>query len=235
MESIDGVSRADGKHEDNPNGESGSWEDRRSLLARIVAGAIHRLYRGFAGESSPHARAALSRLRRAAGKRPEDDLMAWSELFEQVLPEFPERLLGRGNSPSRSESGAFAAITLYALHQQSQNSNMHKDHRAFAEVMGEFDQRSESKSIKPRFDALLTASTFEAMLYHLRTLIPLLASQQKLGFDTAFDYGQLANDLARLQSPQYRSGILLRWGREFARGYLVQRRDNKVEQQKDFK
>ena len=48
---------------------------------------------------------------------------------------------------------------------------------------------------------------------HLRSLISLLRAKH-----IPFDYGRFVGDLRSLQNPQYRNGVLLRWGRDFAVG-----------------
>jgi len=72
--------------------------------------------------------------------------------------------------------------------------------------------RSDSESLKPRFDAMVLASDPTARAIHMRSLIALLRGQE-LGFD----YGGLAADLRSLERPDRRSRVLMRWGRDFAR------------------
>ena len=159
-------------------------------------------------------RAALARLRQAVGRTPEKDPLAWSVVLEQIVPDFPARFLGQSDEPSPQESATFTALTLYALHQRGNTQRMYEPDMALGRSMGRLAHGAGSGSIKPRFDALMAARTDAALAYHLRTLTALLSSH---GIPT--DHALLAENLVKLKNPSRRDGVLLRWGREFARGY----------------
>ncbi|MDY5155554.1 type I-E CRISPR-associated protein Cse2/CasB [Actinotignum urinale] len=200
-----------------------------SPVMRAVNQAISRLRRQLSedgGKAESHARAVLSRLRHAAGIDPEENLLAWSTVMGEVVPDLPEKLLGKGDAPSPSEYAIFTALTLYGLHQQSVSENMHSPESkrgqgmSFACSVGKMAQQRGSASIKGRFDALMTAKTRRSRGYYLRNIVGLLRTEK-----IPCDYGRLAEDLRRIENPAQRSRVLLAWGRDYARGFYPTSRD----------
>lgn len=184
------------------------------------------------------ARGALAEWRRATGKAPEKEPVVWGSILgaspvstksEALLP---ERFVGRGDSPSPEEWGAFTALTLYATHQQSQTTGMHQvkssdvaDHKwapdlSFGHAAGLLARTTGSKSTKGRFDSIVTAQSPDTLTYHLRSFIQLLRTEK-----IPLDYGALADDLQQLQRPDRRPKVLLRWGRDFAGTYSPPRKE----------
>lgn len=158
------------------------------------------------------ARGVLAQLRRNAGRPPESDPLGLSRVLLTLAKPLDESLLGKGDAATASESAAYHALTLFALHMQSARAPMHVRDHSFARACGQLYQRTESESFKPRFDALVLAQHSRSRLEHLRSIITLLRGE-KLGFD----YGQFAADLRALSNPKYRQKTLLRWGRDFSR------------------
>lgn len=185
-------------------------------LYRATASAAHRLQAAVLGAdpySSASARATLSRLRRAVAQEPGEDPLAWNVVAEDVLGELPPQDIGRGNAPSTAEWAAFSAVTLFASHQQSQREPMHVKGVSLGAAAARLRKATDSGSIKQRLDAVMVASTPRSLRYHLRSLVSLLGAH-----GIPLDYGQLAEDLRRLRQPTRRSGVLLRWGRDYAAG-----------------
>jgi CRISPR system Cascade subunit CasB len=158
----------------------------------------------------------LASLRHAAAKPVGEDLDTWLIEFAG----FPEELQGRGDQPSPSERAAHLAFTLYAIHQQSQSTGMHQSGREYGlgRAVARLDglQRASGVSDPPgklptRFAALGTATTFEEVGHYARQLIT-----QLRGVGIPLDYGRLAEELARLQSPARAHTVRLTWGRDFA-------------------
>lgn len=205
---------ADASATEVPEGGAAS---RDPSLRAVVGRAIRILYLQQNGDNPGHAaaaRATLARLRQAVGRTPEKDPLAWSVVLEQVLPDFPEKFMWKKDEPTAEESAAFTALTLYALHQRGNQQPMYESGMDLGRSVGRLAHEGGSGSIKPRFDALMAARTDAALAYQLRSLIALLSSH---GIPT--DHAQLAQDLVLLKRPGRRDGVLLRWGREFARGY----------------
>lgn len=164
--------------------------------------------RGVAQQTS--ARGRLAVLRRSAGFTALQHPLTMQEVLDSLSPGLDPEDLGTQDAPSPSESAAFDAMTLFALHMQSAATPAHVRGRSFGTAMGMLRLRSDSGSLKPRFDALLASRDERSRLTHARSLITLLR-----GAGIGLDYGLLARDLRTL-SGRHRSGVLLRWARDFA-------------------
>lgn len=186
----------------------------RGDLYTAVAGSaaiLQAQYLGNRGDrQQAQARGRLAVLRRNAGFTPEQRPLALQEVLDSLQPLLREEDLGRGDTASRSERAAFDAICMFALHMQSAAAGMHVHGRSFGTAMGMLRMRTDSGSLKPRFDALLAARNERSRLTHARSLVTLLRGAQ-----IGLDYGRFAQDLRSLASP-HRGGVLLRWGRDFA-------------------
>lgn len=165
---------------------------------------------------STSARALLSHLRQGADKEPSKDPMAWHAALEQLVPELPAERLGHQDQPTRTELAAYQALTLFALHQQSKATPMHRRGESMAFALGRLAAVSGSSSIKPRFDALILAPRPMQRSYHLRSLVTLLRS-----WELPCDYGQLSQDLFQLSDPARKNGVILRWSRQFEIGFFI--------------
>lgn len=187
--------------------------EKEMSLGNFVAHKIYSIYSSYsAGQSA--GKATLSNLRRAAGKKTDQNPLAWQYvLTPEDEAKFPSSYQGQGDQPTYAENAAFIALTLYGMHQQSLAPNMHSKERSFGKAAGELVKRR-TPSIKKRFDALLSARSASAISYHARNLVQLLHQEQ-----IAFDYGRFAEDLNRLQNPKYRATVITRWSRDFVYGY----------------
>jgi CRISPR system Cascade subunit CasB len=174
-------------------------------IATIMGARIGKLQRGYLGDRS-EAVATLARLRRGAGKPPGSvlDIVEYTHAEEFV----------RGwddDAPSFAENAAHTAMTLYAVHQQSQSKAMHVPGRRFGTAVRRLapDMRLDGP-VARRFAALGTADTFTELSHHLRGLVQLMRTAR-----VPLDYGQLAQDLWLWQLPGRAPRVRLRWGRDF--------------------
>jgi CRISPR system Cascade subunit CasB len=151
----------------------------------------------------------LAALRRAAAAAPGADPRVWGLTLAGV--DVPA---GTPDEPTADERAAHAALTLYAVHQQSQTAPMHRSGHGLGRSVRELvrPDKSNEKAVRRRFEALGTASTFAELMEHARGLVRQLRSA-----GVPLDYGQLADDLAALQDPTSASGVRLRWGRDYHR------------------
>lgn len=186
-------------------------------LKRIVNAAILKLQSQVTGPNAQEpgtARARMAALRSGVGRRPGDAPLAWGEVAQEVLPDFPPQW-SYGDDVTSEERAAFTALTFWALHQQSQEVPMHTPRRQreynFGHSVGRLAVAAESKSIKSRFDSLLLNSHGRSTDQHLRSLIQLLRNHE-----IQVDYAQLAEDLHQLELPRRRKNVILRWGRGYA-------------------
>lgn len=173
--------------------------DRR--LDRLQSDYLH---------GSPAARADIAKLRRALGK-PAGSV---PEVWEYTLAVVPPALQWDRDEPNRAEQSAHAALTLFALHQQSMTVPAHRPSVTFAEAVSQLthhEQRSE-QAVTRRFLAVATAGSMDEMLTHIRGLVAQLRAAH-LGFD----YARLADDLMVLLNPERAQKVRLTWGRDFYR------------------
>jgi len=153
------------------------------------------------------AAASLGRLRRAVDREPRSDPMIWPD----TLAGLPQALIGRGDRPSRYERAAHSAITLFAVHQQARTTSMHRDGIGLGRAVYRLGGQDFSGQVTlRRFQAVATASSYPDTIHHLRGLITQLRSA-----GVGLDYGLLARDLARLQSPRSADSVRLTWGRGY--------------------
>ena len=189
-------------------------EEKRQTVWSSVSRYIHGLQQQFLNEV-PAARGSLAELRKAVDESPGENPRVWAMVLES-LPEFAH---GKADAASRAEWAAFTALTLYAVHQRGNSKPMHAT-QPFATAVGRL-VRDGSASLKGRYDAVLTATTFTAQRHHLRSLVGLLSSHA-----IPFDYGRFAFDLLRLRDPARRGDVQRAWGRAFYRGYRFHSSDN---------
>lgn len=155
-------------------------------------------------------------MRRAVAKEPG----AVPETWELEFDGMPDCLVGRGQDPSAGELAVHGALTLYALHQQSQTEAMHvsgKEHSLGAAVrMLTIKNSAKYDNLKPgelprRFAAMVTAQSMSETTHYARQLVKQLRSTS-----IPLDYGLLAQQLYDLQNPRCADGVRLSWGRHFA-------------------
>jgi CRISPR system Cascade subunit CasB len=183
-------------------------------LGRLVSNRVEDLQNRYLNaRRSPAAAATLAHLRRGLGKAPGEVPEIWDITLESI----PRP--GHGDVPSPQEHAAHAALTLYALHQQSRTTPMHTRGRslgmavrALARSQDATGDADREKAVRRRFDAVATATSFSETTHHLRGLISQLRAA-----DIALDYGRLADDLERLQRPGGPKAVRLQWGRDYHR------------------
>ncbi len=157
-------------------------------------------------------RAALARLRRGIGHEPGEIPMLWGEF----LLELPEELRSRSSRPTRAEWAIYAALTLFAMHQQGKEETMHRKGidlgRATARLVSD---REDQERIWPRLNRVALACDMQELNYHLRQLIQILKSE-----DIPLDYVRLAEDLYDHQGEDTVNRVRLQWGRSFFAGVM---------------
>lgn len=161
--------------------------------------------------------AALARLRRGAGR----DAAALPDLWGLIdtSPLHSTEDAGRQLSERelvRAENALHTALTLWALHQQSRGSRMHRPHSyqrpgglgaATRRLMpaGEIDD-----AVRKRLVRAGTAPDLTTLAQRLRDIVTLLR-----GADIPLDYGLLAGQLYAWQWPDGPAAVRREWGRSF--------------------
>lgn len=128
------------------------------------------------------------------------------------LYEHPERL--PDGAPTEAERAAYAALTLFAVHQQShRDAAMHRRDYSFGRSARLLGRHSGARdAVRARFTALATATSWDETVHHARGLI-----QQLRAHGIPLDYGRFARDLYGLQFADAADRVRLVWGRHFYR------------------
>ena len=171
-------------------------------------------------------RAYLAKMRKGVGKVPGADPELWGILFEDL----PEELTGRGNTPGRAELALYAALTLYAIHQQSRSlkeENAHQRGIGFGRAAGEMAAKEPDslKAVRRRFNAAAVSSDLTELAWHMKGMVQLFRQKE-----ICLDYVQLAVDFYLYQDLEKIPEIRLKWGRDFYR-YCNVKAENEEEKE----
>lgn len=186
--------------------------DPQSLGERLAehvakkASSLQKRYR----DDDASAAAELALLRRGVSKPLGSD----ARLAGLTLAGLYDNPAALSDDPQDAERAAYSALTLFALHQQSQrNASMHRRDFSFGRSARLLGRKSNARdAVRQRFTTLATAISWDETMHHARGLI-----QQMRTFAVPLDYGLFARDLYGLQSPQSADRVRLVWGRNFYR------------------
>ncbi|MEU3620449.1 type I-E CRISPR-associated protein Cse2/CasB [Streptomyces sp. NPDC006872] len=188
----------------------------RSRVAELAAAQIKRSQEGYLRDS-PQDVAALARLRRGAGRDAADLPDLWTLVdtsplharLDGVRPLSEEELV-------RAENALHSALTLWAMHQQSRGTRMHRPHtRGRPTGLGAAVRRlmppdGVDEPVRKRLVRAGTAPDLTSLSQRLRDLIVLLRRA-----DIPLDYGLLAGQLYTWQRPGGADAVRREWGRSF--------------------
>ncbi|WUX13296.1 type I-E CRISPR-associated protein Cse2/CasB [Streptomyces sp. NBC_01439] len=159
---------------------------------------------------------ALARLRRGVGRQPTETPDLWGMVGVEA---FHTAYLARRGRPAgeaetlRAERSAHAAVTLWAVHQQSNRSR--GMHVAGGPSLGTAVRRLMSGTdaddpVRKRLVRAGTASSLDVLAQRLRDLVTLLRAAE-----VPLDYGLLAEQLDQWQRPGGPGQVRQAWGRSF--------------------
>jgi len=177
-------------------------------VGRFVTQCVEEL---LATSARPATVATLARLRANIGRAPGVDATIW-DVTMAGAPGKPQ-----DDSPTAEESAIHAALTLFALHQRGTAIPMHRRGLAFGQAIRQLNDRVGSGGdgpgpVRRRFNALVTATSFAELSYHLRSPV-----EQLRRFEIAFDYGLFADDLFFFQLPGRTNDVRRAWARQYYR------------------
>lgn len=161
--------------------------------------------------------AALARLRRGAGREAGEMPDLWSLIDTGPLHETPQgaRPLGE-RELVRAEDALHAALTLWAFHQQSRGTPMHRRHTPEqpaglgAAVRRLMPADTVDEPVRKRLVRAGTAPDLAALTQRLRDIVALLRRD-----DIPLDYALLAGQLYIWQRPDGPAAVRRHWGRSF--------------------
>ncbi|KUN58408.1 type I-E CRISPR-associated protein Cse2/CasB [Streptomyces griseorubiginosus] len=188
----------------------------RARVAELAAARITTWQEGYLRDR-PKDVAALARLRRGAGRDAGQlpdlwtlvDTTALHARLDGVRPLREEELV-------RAEDALHVALTLWALHQQSRPTRMHRPHTARrpaglgAAVRRLMPPDGIDEPIRKRLVRAGLAADLTSLSQRLRDLVVLLRRA-----DIPLDYGLLAGQLYAWQWPAGADRVRREWGRSF--------------------
>jgi CRISPR system Cascade subunit CasB len=153
----------------------------------------------------------LATIRNSTGKDFEDADDVWPILF----PLIPQEFLGKG-ALTYEEKALFVTLQLYAIGQQGTNKMRGEDKEGNLSMGASlrYIRSGDSTGLDRRFNAMLTATTFDEFVYHLRQIFKL--GKSKDGFFVNFP--ALAEDLYWYQQGRNKQ-VCLKWARDYYRTY----------------
>lgn len=175
-------------------------------------------------------KALLANMRNSADKDISNNVDALAYVFSNLSYGEDDR----GGELSYMEQAIFTAIQMYAIHQQSnvesvlkfgnddENESEEKKNKYKANIGDALAtlRSDESESIDKRFNAMITATNFNKLSYHLRKMIKILKSKS----DAKVDYAKLAEDLYWFMIGR-KEEVRLSW----ARSYYKYRKNEEME------
>ena len=173
-------------------------------------------------------KALLANMRNSADKDISNNVDALAYVFSNLSYGEDDR----GGELSYMEQAIFTAIQMYAIHQQSnvesvlkfgsddENESREEKYKAnIGDALATL-RSDESESIDKRFNAMITATNFNKLSYHLRQMIKILKSKS----DAKVDYAKLAEDLYWFMMGR-KEEVRLSW----ARSYYKYRKNEEME------
>lgn len=175
-------------------------------------------------------KALLANMRNSADKDISNNVDALAYVFSNLSYGEDDR----GGELSYMEQAIFTAIQMYAIHQQSNVESVLKfgndDENESGEKKNKYKanigdalatlRSDESESIDKRFNAMITATNFNKLSYHLRQMIKILKSKS----EAKVDYAKLAEDLYWFMIGR-KEEVRLSW----ARSYYKYRKNEEME------
>ncbi|MGV9690530.1 type I-E CRISPR-associated protein Cse2/CasB [Streptomyces sp. NPDC003444] len=193
-----------------------STDSVADLVTRLAQDHLGRWQHGYLSDDAK-AVGALARLRRGAGKPAGQLPDLWDLIDTQPL-----HTARRNNRPfsenelARAEEALHAALTLWALHQQSRGTGMHQTHRRErprglgAAVHRLMPANDIDDSLRKRLVRAGNAPDLTALAQRLRDIVTLLRRE-----DVPLDYALLAGQLYQWQRPGGADRVRIAWGRSF--------------------
>lgn len=188
----------------------------RTRVAELAATRITLWQNGYLRDNSKDV-AALARLRRGAGRDAGDLPDLWALVDTSPLHARVEGVRPLGEEELvRAEDALHAALTLWALHQQSRGACMHRPHTYQRPTgLGAAVRRlmlpdTIDEPVLKRLVRAGTAPDLTALSQRLRDLVVLLRRA-----DIPLDYGLLAGQLYQWQWPDGAAVVRREWGRSF--------------------
>ena len=179
-------------------------ESRKSAVMKDVQRRIERLV---SMRERAEGRAEFAELRRGIGHMPGDLPQLWGAF----LKDMPADMMSKTGQPTREEWAIYLSVTMYALHQQGQDTVMHQEGISLGTAAAKIAKDSDDLDrVWKRLIVVSQADQIQGLAYHLRNMIQLLKAAA-----IPLDYVNLGGDLYDFQSVNSVGRVRLRWGQDF--------------------
>lgn len=168
---------------------------------------------------NPSVRAILSKLRNSIGKEISQSVDIWPYIYEKLPLEF----ISNNYWISDEEKAIISTLQIYAIHQQGVPVSVALqtgDYYNLGNTLGTLRVSENRTAIDRRFNTMITSTSLDELLTHMRHLIGILKSKDK---DTKIDYAQLAQDLFWFEKG-YGERVKLSWAREYYK-YRIEKKE----------
>lgn len=153
-------------------------------------------------------RGIMANLRHGIGKKAGELPELWGMIFDGI----PVELMGHREA-SNAEWAVYTALTLYALHQQGNDTYINQKGISVGCAAAHLVKNEEdTERILKRLHLVVTSVSQEDLAYHMRGLIQLLKREKE---SIALDYARLAKELYLFYNQEKAETIKLSWGRDF--------------------
>lgn len=172
-------------------------------------------------------KATLANLRNSISKPYSQTIGVFSTFYKYL----PDSFISEYGDLSYQEKAIITSLQIFAVHQQGNSqsvlleANDENKYKNIGYALKVLRTDENAKSTDRRFNAMISADTFEEFTFHLRQLISLLKSRS----DKKVNYAKLAQDLYYFQIPSMRENIKLSWAKEYYK-FTNKEKDNKGEE-----
>ncbi|AMB99971.1 hypothetical protein AWM75_08300 [Aerococcus urinaehominis] len=159
---------------------------------------------------TPSGKALLANLRNSMGRSLSETTEVWPLMYEVL----PEEYLGQSYQLTNEEEAILTMMQLYALYHQGQDSPLssYENKTNFGESLATLRGDKDTVSIDRRFNALITATSYDEFNHHLRQLLRLLKSRTK--GTVKINFAKLCQDLYWF-SRGYEEKVRLSWAKAY--------------------
>lgn len=168
-------------------------------------------------------KAILSNLRNSIGKDIIQVPIIWNIFFENLPDEYME-----SSKFEKEEKVILTILQLYAIYQQGELDNVFSSEGIkFSEALRKLRNTDNTESIDRRFNVMITASTYDEFVHHLRQMLKLLKSKSK--YLEKINFALLGQDLYKIFKFEDNK-VKINWGKQY---YSYFNKDEKGDVQDD--
>lgn len=168
-------------------------------------------------------KAILSNLRNSIGKDISQVPLIWPIFFENL----PEDYM-KTNKFEIEEKIILTVMQLYSIYQQSEdNSLFSSEGIEFCEALRRIRSIDNSEALDRRFNVMITATTYDEILHHLRQMLKLLKSKSKI--KEKINFARLGQDLYKIVKFNDKK-TMIKWGKQYY--YFVNKEEGDVQNDK---